>query len=85
MLHLWSKYAKCDSSSSCICLLYHFLCCFSQLSILKMWQSGKVALPFLIEGTDWRGKRVVIAGMGAFAVENVQGTQGSNTTTLKRH
>ena len=85
MLHLWSKYAKCDSSCSCICLLYHFLCCFSQLSILKMWQSGKVALPFLIEGTDWRGKRVVIAGMGAFAVENVQGTQGSNTTTLKRH
>ena len=23
-------------------------------------------------GMDWRGKRVIIAGMGAFAVENVR-------------
>ena len=26
-------------------------------------------------GIDWHGKRVVIAGMGAFAVENVYGAQ----------
>ena len=26
-------------------------------------------------GINWRGKRVVIAGMGAFAVENVHGAQ----------
>ena len=73
-------------------LLYHFLCCFSQLSIMSQnvakWlyvKQGARALPFLIEGMDWRGKRVVIAGMGAFAVENVQGTQGSKNATLKRH
>ena len=28
-------------------------------------------------GINWHGKRVVIAGMGAFAVENVHGAQDS--------
>lgn len=72
--------------------LFPFVVSPNYLSCLKMWQSGFMwklqgarALPFLIEGMDWRGKRVVIAGMGAFAVENVQGTQGSKNATLKRH
>ena len=75
-----------------VCCIISFVVSPNYLSCLKMWQSGFTwklqgarALPFLIEGMDWRGKRVVIAGMGAFAVENVQGTQGSKNATLKRH
>ena len=46
------------------------LCCKNSLSDLS--GSGWCHLD---AGINWRGKRVVIAGMGAFAVENVHGAQ----------
>lgn len=36
-----------------------------------------------LKGVDWRGKRVVIAGMGAFAVENVSSAQRKGQANLK--